>query len=66
WLPAEVLGAEQLPFPVKVVDGELPVPERAPTVGEHTAEVLRDVLGYDDERLAALRAAGAHGPVARA
>ena len=29
--------------------------------GEHTDEVLRDVLGYDDERIAALRAAGALG-----
>ena len=31
---------------------------KAPTVGEHTDEVLRDVLGYDDARLAALRAVG--------
>ena len=34
---------------------------RRPTVGEHTDEVLRDVLGYDAERLAALRATGALG-----
>ena len=44
-----------------MVDGELPVPAKAPTVGEHTDEVLREVLGYDDERLSALRAAGALG-----
>ena len=31
---------------------------RVPWVGEHTAEVLRDELGMDDDRLAALRAEG--------
>ncbi len=30
-----------------------------PAVGEHTEQVLKDILGYDDERLAALAAAGA-------
>ena len=37
------------------------MPTKAPTVGQHTEEVLRDVLGYDDERIAELRAAGALG-----
>ena len=32
-----------------------------PALGEHTEEVLRDVLGYDDERIAATRAAGGLG-----
>jgi crotonobetainyl-CoA:carnitine CoA-transferase CaiB-like acyl-CoA transferase len=27
-----------------------------PTLGEHTEDVLRSVLGYDDARIAALRA----------
>ncbi len=36
-------------------------PTKAPTVGQHTDEVLRDVLGYDDARIAALRDAGAIG-----
>jgi len=36
-------------------------PTRAPTVGQHTDEVLTDVLGYDDERMAALREAKALG-----
>ena len=36
-------------------------PRAAPHVGEHTHEVLRSVLGYDDERLRALAAAGAFG-----
>jgi crotonobetainyl-CoA:carnitine CoA-transferase CaiB-like acyl-CoA transferase len=30
-------------------------------VGQHTDEVLRQALGYDDERIAALRSAGALG-----
>jgi formyl-CoA transferase len=33
--------------------------ERSPLLGEHTDEVLRDVLGYDTDRVAALRNAGA-------
>jgi crotonobetainyl-CoA:carnitine CoA-transferase CaiB-like acyl-CoA transferase len=61
FLPREALGAEQLPFPVKLLDDELPVPDQAPTVGEHTEPVLHDVLGYDDVRIAALREAGALG-----
>ena len=60
-LPRERLGAEQLPSPIKLIDESLPVPTRAPTVGEHTEQVLREVLDYDDDRLAALRAAGALG-----
>ena len=40
---------------------ELPPVERAPTVGQHTDEVLREVLGYDDERIAGLRSSGALG-----
>ena len=37
------------------------MPTKAPTVGEHTDDVLRDVLGYDDDRIAALRTDGALG-----
>jgi crotonobetainyl-CoA:carnitine CoA-transferase CaiB-like acyl-CoA transferase len=61
WLPKERLGADQLPSPIKLVGEELPMPERAPTVGQHTEQVLTDVLGYDEDRVAALRAAGALG-----
>jgi crotonobetainyl-CoA:carnitine CoA-transferase CaiB-like acyl-CoA transferase len=61
WIPREVLGAEQIPFPVKLVDEELPVPSKAPELGEHSEAVLREVLGYDDERIAQLREAGALG-----
>jgi crotonobetainyl-CoA:carnitine CoA-transferase CaiB-like acyl-CoA transferase len=34
----------------------------APTLGEHTDAVLRDLLGLDAPAIAALRAAGAIGP----
>lgn len=61
WIPGERLGADQLPGPIKVFDAELPLPERAPTVGQHSEAVLRDVLGYGDERIAAVRRAGALG-----
>jgi crotonobetainyl-CoA:carnitine CoA-transferase CaiB-like acyl-CoA transferase len=40
---------------------DLPLPTKAPTVGEHSEDVLRSVLGYDDARIAALREAGALG-----
>jgi crotonobetainyl-CoA:carnitine CoA-transferase CaiB-like acyl-CoA transferase len=61
WIPATRLGADQLGFPVKFVGEQLPVPEKAPTVGEHTEVVLRDLCGYDDATIAALRDAGALG-----
>ncbi|CAN5774397.1 CaiB/BaiF CoA-transferase family protein [soil metagenome] len=61
WLTADEYGADLVPSPIKVVDGELPAPRPAPTVGQHTDEVLRDVAGYDDDRLAELRAAGVLG-----
>jgi crotonobetainyl-CoA:carnitine CoA-transferase CaiB-like acyl-CoA transferase len=61
WFPTEALGAEQLPFPVKIVGADPVVPGKAPELAEHTDAVLADVLGYDAERVAALRAAGALG-----
>jgi crotonobetainyl-CoA:carnitine CoA-transferase CaiB-like acyl-CoA transferase len=61
WLPADVLGADQLPTPLKVVGEEPLVPTRAPTLGEHAEEVLRGVLGYDEDEIARKRAAGAFG-----
>jgi crotonobetainyl-CoA:carnitine CoA-transferase CaiB-like acyl-CoA transferase len=36
-------------------------PVAAPLLGQHTKEVLQRTLGYDDQRLAALAAAGAFG-----
>jgi crotonobetainyl-CoA:carnitine CoA-transferase CaiB-like acyl-CoA transferase len=50
-----------LPTPIKFVDEQLPMPTKAPTVGQHTEQVLRDVLGWTDEQIAAARDAGAFG-----
>jgi crotonobetainyl-CoA:carnitine CoA-transferase CaiB-like acyl-CoA transferase len=61
WIPAARLGADEMPLPVKLAGEQLPIPTRAPTVGEHTDEILTDVLGYDRTRSAALRDAGALG-----
>jgi crotonobetainyl-CoA:carnitine CoA-transferase CaiB-like acyl-CoA transferase len=59
--PHERHGADMLPFPVKVVGETLPAPGKAPTVGEHSDEVLSRVLGYDAERIVELRKTGALG-----
>ena len=59
--PRARLGADEIPLPVHVLGEELPVPTRAPKVGEHTDEVLADVLGYDPARIAALCESGALG-----
>jgi crotonobetainyl-CoA:carnitine CoA-transferase CaiB-like acyl-CoA transferase len=59
WIPKERLDADMLPYPV-MVDGEgLPHPQRAPGPGQHTDEILRDVAGYDDDRVDELRRSGA-------
>ncbi|MGH9092286.1 MAG: CaiB/BaiF CoA transferase family protein, partial [Acidimicrobiales bacterium] len=50
--PASELGADELPGPIKFVGEELPRPSKAPTVGQHTEEVLADLLGWDEERVA--------------
>ena len=60
-LPAAQVGADQLFTPLHFVDEDLPHPAKAPTVGQHTEDVLRSVLGYDDNRIQAARAAGAFG-----
>jgi crotonobetainyl-CoA:carnitine CoA-transferase CaiB-like acyl-CoA transferase len=61
WIPAARLGADQLGFPVRFVGESLPVPDKAPTVGQHTEAVLRDICGYDDATITSLRDAGALG-----
>jgi crotonobetainyl-CoA:carnitine CoA-transferase CaiB-like acyl-CoA transferase len=60
-LPASEVGADMLGTPIKFVDETLPMPTKAPTVGEHTEQVLRNTLGWTDEQIAAARAAGAFG-----
>jgi crotonobetainyl-CoA:carnitine CoA-transferase CaiB-like acyl-CoA transferase len=61
WYGREDHGAEMLPFPLKFIGEQLPTPGKAPTAGQHTDQVLKDVLGYDDEKIAALRSKGALG-----
>jgi crotonobetainyl-CoA:carnitine CoA-transferase CaiB-like acyl-CoA transferase len=65
-LPHEKHGADMLAFPVKISGGDLPEPTLAPTPGEHTDAVLRDVLNYDEDKVAAVRAAGAMGKPSKA
>jgi crotonobetainyl-CoA:carnitine CoA-transferase CaiB-like acyl-CoA transferase len=65
-LPAAEVGADQLFTPLHFIGEDLPQPERAPTVGQHTEAVLRSVLGYDDKRIAAARDEGAFGTDASA
>jgi len=59
--PAKEHGAEMMPLPIKFQGEELAAPGKAPTVGEHNEDVMRDVLGYDDEKIAQLKSAGAFG-----
>ena len=59
--PRSEMGADQLFTPLHFVGEELPHPAKAPTVGQHTEDVLRSVLGYDDNQIAAARDGGAFG-----
>ncbi|MGE0098005.1 MAG: CaiB/BaiF CoA transferase family protein [Hydrogenophaga sp.] len=47
--------------PARLQDTPVVDPVAAPSLGQHTQEVLREVLGCDDARLAQLSAAGAFG-----
>lgn len=62
WQPASRLVADQLPFPVRVVGERPPAAAwHAPALGEHTDEVLAEVLGYDAATLDRLRSDGVFG-----
>jgi crotonobetainyl-CoA:carnitine CoA-transferase CaiB-like acyl-CoA transferase len=50
--------------PVKTA-GASPNLHPAPTLGQHTDEILRSILQYDAARIGALRASGALGPAPR-
>ncbi|MEJ7930485.1 CoA transferase [Ramlibacter sp. AN1015] len=53
--------------PVRLERTPSVAPQAAPAVGQHTEAVLRETLGYDDERIARLQAEGAFGaPAAEA
>ena len=45
-------------MPIKLSDSPARI-ERSPLLGEHTDEILREVLGYDEARIAALRKSAA-------
>lgn len=44
--------------PIKLMDTPAQFVRRAPLLGEHTEEVLHEVLGYSDEKIAQMRANG--------
>ena len=50
-----------MPTPIKFIGEEMVVPTMAPTVGQHTEQVLRETLGWSDEQIEKARAAGAFG-----
>ena len=58
WLPKEQLDADMLGYPVKFGGEDLPVPTRAPGVGQHTDEVLTAFAGCDAAKVKSLRDAG--------
>jgi crotonobetainyl-CoA:carnitine CoA-transferase CaiB-like acyl-CoA transferase len=59
WVP-------NISLPIRYSDTPMVDPTPAPAVGEHTLEVLRAVLGYDDRKVEELRCAGALGKDHRA
>jgi crotonobetainyl-CoA:carnitine CoA-transferase CaiB-like acyl-CoA transferase len=60
--PWQAAGTDLMPSPIKPIGESLPVPGvAAREPGRDTEAVLRDALGYDDARIAALRRAGALG-----
>ena len=55
------LGVVRGPASPFRLSGGAPPAARGPRLGEHTHEVLRDLCGYDEERLSDLMAAGVFG-----
>lgn len=60
-LSHEQHGADMLPFPVRFVGETLAPPSMAPTNGQHTREVLRQLARYNEAQLDQLEADGAFG-----
>jgi formyl-CoA transferase len=50
--------------PIKLSDSPSEV-ARSPLLGEHTEEILRDVLSFDDQRIAEIQESGAIGELQR-
>src|SRR5262245_11674771 len=56
-VPDAVLGTVKLVGPVaKLSDNTEPLTRPAPLLGEHNAEILREVLGYTEEQIGQLKA----------
>jgi crotonobetainyl-CoA:carnitine CoA-transferase CaiB-like acyl-CoA transferase len=54
-----VLGEVDVPgFPIRFSAAPEPLDAQAPLLGQHNAEVLREFLGYSDERIAELKQQG--------
>ncbi|HEX6528994.1 MAG TPA: formyl-CoA transferase, partial [Burkholderiales bacterium] len=45
-------------MPIKLSESPAQI-KRSPTLGEHTEEILKEVLGYDEARIQNLKGAGA-------
>ena len=61
-IPHEGVGwVPNVALPIRYSRTPVVDPVAAPAVGQHTREVLRDLLGYDDDRLARLAEAGTFG-----
>ena len=54
-------GAQLIASPLKLSETPVQYRHHPPLLGQHTDEVLRDVLGYNEARIAELRGSGAIG-----
>ena len=62
WIPHPTVGqVPNLRSPIRYARTPVADPTPAPTIGQHSEQVLREVLGYDDTHLAALAAEGVFG-----
>jgi crotonobetainyl-CoA:carnitine CoA-transferase CaiB-like acyl-CoA transferase len=61
-IPHPVLGqVPNIASPIRYARTPLADPVAAPDIGQHTADVLHEVLGCDDARIGELAQAGAFG-----
>jgi crotonobetainyl-CoA:carnitine CoA-transferase CaiB-like acyl-CoA transferase len=61
WLDPKTHGLRLVGPPLRIEGDTAVAPRAAPSGGQHTDNVLRNVLGYDDDRIAELRRSGAIG-----